>query len=102
MLETLEHRVLFAAVFTDNSDYAFGSTAMIYGAEFKPNEMVQLQVVHAAGPPGNNLDDQNLPWLVQADNSGSVNASWLVNDPDARGATYVLDAKGLSSGEIAQ
>ena len=45
-LETLEPRQMMAAVMTDRSDYAFGSTALITGAEFAPLETVQLQVVH--------------------------------------------------------
>src|SRR3954462_13152810 len=101
MLETLEQRVMFAAVATDKADYAFGSTALIYGADFKPNQVIQLQVMHVAGTPGSNADAQNLPWTAQADANGSFASSWIVNDPDARGATYELNASGLSSGEIA-
>src|SRR4051812_9193102 len=99
MLEFLEARALFSSVVTDQADYVFGSTALIYGTGFAPNETVQLQVLHVAGTPGSNADAQNQPWTVQADANGAIAANWAVNDPDARGASYSLSAQGLSSGE---
>src|SRR3982750_2800881 len=101
MLHSLEARVLFSSVFTDQNDYVFGSTALIYGTGFAPNESVQLQVMHVDGTPGSNADAQNKPWTVQSDAAGGIAARWVVNDPDARGASYNLSANGLSSGESA-
>src|SRR3954470_3788100 len=73
-LESLEQRCMMsAAIMTDESDYAFGSTAIITGKEFQPNEIVQLQVTHVAGTPGSNADAQNQPWTVQADATGNLN-----------------------------
>src|SRR6266542_1910259 len=88
--ETLEVRRLMALVMTDKPDYHFGETANISGAEFAPNEPVQLQVVHADGTVGSNTDPQNAPWLVETDAAGNLTATWVVDDPDAMGATYVL------------
>src|SRR5438552_18380900 len=93
---------MLAAISTDQLDYTFGQTAQITGIEFAPNETVQLQVQHAPGTDGSNADPQNQPWQVQADAAGDFTASWLVNDPDANGPTYVLSATGLSSGLTAQ
>src|SRR5262245_51113138 len=97
-LESLERRYLFAALSTDQADYVFGQTALISGSEFAPDEMVQLQVQHVAGTAGSNDDPQNQAWTVQADALGNVSAMWVVDDPDAIGASYDLTALGLSSG----
>jgi len=101
-VEMLEPRWLFASVITDRTDYPFGSTAQIDGAQFAPNEVVQLQVSHATGTSGSNADPQNQPWLTQADSAGNFHANWVVDDPDAVGAAYVLRATGLASGQTAQ
>src|SRR5207253_2789836 len=93
--------MMSATIATDDVDYAFGSTAMITGSEFQPNEQVQLQVTHVAGTPGSNAHAQNQPWIVQADAAGNISSSWLVNDPDALDASYDLNATGLSSGLVA-
>src|SRR6476620_2752492 len=98
VVETLERRQMLAAVSTDKPDYAFGETANIAGTEFAPDEMVQLQVLHAPGTPGSNDDPQNQAWTVQADAAGNIATTWIVDDPDAGGATYDLTALGLSSG----
>lgn len=101
-LESLEQRMLLTAtIVTDQTDYAFGTTALISGSGFAAEEEVQLQVTHADGTAGSNADPQNQPWQVQADAEGSLNTSWFVNDPDAVGATYILTATGLASGLIA-
>src|SRR5262245_44479857 len=101
-LEILEDRFApSATVLTDKPDYAFGATAHISGSGFTPGETVQLQVTHAPGTPGSNLDAQNQPWTVTADTSGQIGSQWQVNDPDALGATYILTATGLAGGEVA-
>src|SRR5262245_20950179 len=102
-LEWLELRSLLAAdVWTDKSDYHFNSTSLIGGSGFNAGESVQLHIVHADGTPGSNADPQNQAWTVQAGAGGDLNAQWLVNDPDAVNATYVLTATGLTSGLTAQ
>jgi VCBS repeat-containing protein len=100
VFESLETRRLFAVVATDKADYAFGETANITGGGFAPGETVELRVVHAEGTEGSNDDAQNQAWQVQVDVAGDLATAWLVNDPDAVGATYVLTATGLTSGEI--
>jgi uncharacterized repeat protein (TIGR01451 family) len=113
-LETLESRQLLsvagpASVWTNMQDYAPGASARIGGSGFAPGETVQLQVRHAEGTRGSNADPQNQPWLVtdggEGDLDGLVNGCiqtlWLVNDPDAAGATYQLTARGLTSGKTA-
>src|SRR5688572_22795035 len=100
-VESLEARRLFASVATDKDDYAFGETVQITGAEFQSNETVQLQVTHVEGTLGSNDNAQNQAWQVQADAEGNITTTWLVNDPDATGATYLLTATGTTSGEIA-
>src|SRR4051794_9677350 len=81
VVESLENRCLFASVATDQSDYAFGSTAQITGDGFAPGETVELQVTHLPGTPGSNDDPQNAPWDVQADGDGGIATNWLVDDP---------------------
>jgi hypothetical protein len=108
-VETLETRRLFASVVTDTDDYAFGATAQITGSGFQAGETVQFQVTHAEGTQGSNEHTQNEAWLVtdggvgdlDGTADGNIQTTWLVDDPDAVGATYVLTATGLTSGEIA-
>jgi hypothetical protein len=98
--EQLECRQLLSTVTTDKPDYAFGETALITGTEFAPSEQVQLVVQNAPGS-GSNTDPQNQPFVVQADDLGSIATNWVVDDPDAIGATYIVTATGLSSGDVA-
>ena len=105
VVEMLECRqLLTACISTDAADYPFGGIAHITGADFAPGEIVRLQVVHAPGTRGSNADPQNQAWYVTANTDrasrGAVKTEWKVDDPDALGATYVLSATGLSSGEI--
>ncbi len=103
LLDVLEPKVLLSAVIaTNQSDYHFGSTAIITGSGFAANEVVQLQVLHAPGTGGSNNNPQNQPWDVTADASGNVNTSWVVNEADAVGATFDLTAVGQTSGETAE
>jgi hypothetical protein len=97
-VETLEERLApAAAVSTDRTDYGPGSTAVITGAGFDPNETVNLQVVHtdtgaaAVGPT---------PWTVTADVSGAFHTTWYVNPIDSPGASFTLSASG-SVGDFA-
>src|SRR5687768_12303702 len=91
-VERMEDRLTPATVVTDNFDYPFGSTAVITGSGFRAGEAVRLQVLHAPGTPGGNADAQNQPWQVTADAGGGFTATWVVDDPDAVGATYDLSA----------
>jgi hypothetical protein len=99
-LESFEARMLLSAVMTDKQDYAFGETAVITGSGFAAGELVQLQVQNAPGY-GTNDDAQNQPWTVNADDAGNVASMWVVDDPAAENALYILTAQGLSSGESA-
>ena len=102
-IDPLEAKVLLSAVIaTDKLDYPFGATVQISGSGFTPNEVVQLQVLHAPGTAGSNADPQNQPWNVTADAAGAVTADWVVNDPDAVDASYDLTALGLLGGETAK
>ena len=92
LIETLERRWMLAGISTDLTDYTFGHIAQITGIEFAPDELVQLQVLHAPGTDGSNSDPQNQAWTVQADASGNLTSTWVVDDPDAIGATYDLGA----------
>src|SRR5207245_1157117 len=92
--ESLEERRMMTSVVTDQADYHFGETATIYGTDFVPNEPVQLQVTHVEGTPGSNTDPQNAPFAAQADEQGNFTTTWIVNDPDAIGASYLLTATG--------
>src|SRR5439155_23715258 len=99
--ESLEERRMMAMVAADEPDYHFGETALITGAEFVPNETVDLQVLHVSGTPGSNDDPQNQVFETQADSQGNITTTWLCNDPDAIGASYTLTARGMSSGDLA-
>jgi CheY-like chemotaxis protein len=96
---------------TDKNDYAPGETAVITGTGFQAGEVVTLQVVHTEGAE-EVIDDQHThietegeghePWDVTADASGSISTTWYVHPDDSLGATFLLTAKGGTSGLTAQ
>lgn len=81
-------------VTTDQSDYAPGSTVVITGTGFAPNETVQLQVLNVTNPT--DTGDEHTPWNVTADANGSFTATWLVTE-DELNMTLQLTATGLTS-----
>src|SRR5262249_45026130 len=110
LLKPLENRWLLAALdSTDQSDYSFATTAQITGCGCVQGEDVQLQVTQVEGTVGSNDDPQNQPWTITEGGSGDLDglldgnfaSTWDVTDPDAVGATYLLTATGMTSGETA-
>ena len=100
MLELLENRLAPAAIiWTDRSDYLPQSTATIFGSGFLPGETVQLQVLHTTGDPASFANDD--PWLVTDGTNGGFQTTWFVAN-DCVGATLLVTATGLTSGETAQ
>jgi len=106
--EPLEQRQLLAAnIWTDQPDYAPGSTAHIGGSGFAVGESVQLQVLHTDDTP--NTGGGHDPWIVSDGASGdldglldgNIQTSWYVNPDDSGGSSFLLTAFGLSSGEAA-
>jgi hypothetical protein len=89
-----------AAVWTNQADYAPGTTAQIGGGGFAAREKVDLQVVHTDGRP--NTDASHTPWTVAADATGAINTSWLVDNVDAAGSTLQVKAVGETSHQTAQ
>lgn len=87
-------------VWTENSDYAPGSTAAISGTAFQPGETVVLVVHHADGRPDTGADHQ--PWPVVADQAGSFQSQWHVCEDDCVGATLLITAVGQTSGFTAK
>ncbi|MGE3957057.1 MAG: PxKF domain-containing protein [Vicinamibacterales bacterium] len=83
---------------TDKADYMPAETAAIHGAGFQPGEVVEVQVVHLTGTPDGN---GHTPFFVNADASGAVATNWYVDPDDSLGARFLLTAKGLSSGILA-
>lgn len=66
-------------VMTDLPNYQPGSTAVITGSGFVPDESVTLEVINSAtGQPA----EGNNPWTVTADNNGSFTTTWYVNPAD--------------------
>jgi hypothetical protein len=107
--EFLESRALLAAqVFSDQADYAPGSTAYLTATGFAPGEAVSFNISSETPGPGQGS------WTVTdgitdgspADLDGAVNGvietSWLV-DPEGAyaGATLLVTATGLTSGDSA-
>ena len=83
-------------LWTDQTDYAPGSTAVISGAGFFPGETISVLVLHADGtPPGGH---GHLTWDVVADAKGGFQTEWHVDEDDSRGSTLRASATGLSSG----
>lgn len=109
---TVSSAVTMAATVTTNkNDYAPGETAIITGTGFQAGEVVTLQVVHTDGTEEVVNDQYNHivtdgeghePWNVTADANGSISTTWYVHPDDSLGATFLLTAKGGTSGLTAQ
>ncbi|MGZ3991275.1 MAG: beta strand repeat-containing protein, partial [Flavisolibacter sp.] len=88
-----------ATIQTDKLDYPPGSTVIITGTGFQAGEQVQLQVLHLDTNGDNDTSSAHQPWMVTADASGNVSATWIVPlDQDELGATLKLTAVGQTSG----
>src|SRR6185312_13860715 len=88
-----------ATIKTDQLDYPPGSTAIITGKGFQPNETVTLQVLHDPTGGDDATSPAHQPWTVVADASGNVSSTWIVPaDEDELGATLLLSAVGETSG----
>ena len=100
VLEALEDRTLLSVwVATDQTDYAPGSTAIISGGGFQPDDAITLQVVHTDGNP--NVSPANDPWTVTADDSGNVASTWYVDPASSAGDSLELQANDPATGDSA-
>jgi hypothetical protein len=77
-------------VLTDQADYAPGSTALILGSGFLPNEIVILQVIHTDDVP--DIGDGDLPYAVETDGTGCFSAAWYVDPANATNSSFKLTA----------
>src|SRR6266542_3251507 len=95
-----------ARVTTDYDDYPPGTPVGITGSGFKPNETVQLQVLHIGDTPpvdDNETSPPHEPWTAPADANGNLDTTWNIPaEEDELGATLEVTAKGLMSGLIAK
>jgi hypothetical protein len=89
---------LAQTVQTDKADYPPGSTVIITGNGFQPNESVQLQVINLTNP--DDTGDEHSPWTVTADENGSFTAFWYVTQDEAD-TTLKLTATG-NAGSFAE
>ncbi|MGN6341913.1 MAG: beta strand repeat-containing protein [Ginsengibacter sp.] len=88
---------------TDQLDYPPGSTVIITGAGWQPEETVTLQVLHEGETGDNEISGAHAPFTAIADGSGNISSTWTVPyDEDELGATLLLTAVGGSSGLTAQ
>jgi hypothetical protein len=106
-VECLEARALLSAnVWTDETNYATGATAVFYGNGFEPGETLQFHVVHIDGKP--DVDSSHLPFLVTDGGPGDLDSradgkfktTWFVSADNAD-STLMLTVTGLSSGATA-
>ena len=88
----------FATVHTDKYDYAPGDTAIISGAGFRPNEVVEVLVEHTNGQ---NTGNGHQPFNVRAGADGSLSTTWLVDPDDSEESIFRLTARGAESGLVA-
>jgi uncharacterized repeat protein (TIGR01451 family) len=84
-----------AELATDQSDYAPGSTAVIVGSDFSPQENIVLQVIRRDGSPAHE------GWSVQANEQGSFVTGWEVCADDCVGQQLELVVVGQDSGKTA-
>ncbi|HZT82877.1 MAG TPA: hypothetical protein VFA26_21780, partial [Gemmataceae bacterium] len=106
-VEQLEDRTLLsAAVWTNQSDYAPGSTAIIQGSGFQVGEAIRLEVLRSDGTPQGGSDN---PWTITDGGQGDLDGvadgkfttSWYVDPTYATNQTLNVTATGLTSGEAA-
>ncbi|RTY88012.1 hypothetical protein EKL32_25520, partial [Flavobacterium sp. GSN2] len=88
-----------ATLTSDQTDYAPGSTATFTGSGFYPNEVVNMQVLHADETPDSGEDHGS--WQVTADASGNFVTTWHVCQDDCLDSTLRASATGQSSGYYA-
>src|SRR5690348_5490834 len=92
-----------ATIKTDQLDYPPGSTVIITGTGWQPEETVTLQVLHEGETGDNEISGAHAPFTAIADGSGNISSTWTVPyDEDELGATLLLTAVGGSSGLTAQ
>src|SRR5207249_8322477 len=84
------------AIWTDQADYAAGSTAVIAGSGFLPAESIVVQVLHADGTSDSGEDHQ--PWTAMADADGHFKTEWRV----CVGLLFRVTAIGQQSSLTAQ
>src|SRR5690348_13486821 len=88
-----------ATIKTDQLDYPPGSTVIITGTGWQPEETVTLQVLHEGETGDNEISGAHAPFTAIADGSGNISSTWTVPyDEDELGATLLLTAVGSNSG----
>jgi hypothetical protein len=87
-----------ASVTTDKLDYAPGATVVINGSGWQPNELVTLKLHEDP-----HVDTENShTFAAQADAAGNFVTQQYTPEDQDNGVTYILAAKGGSSGLTAQ
>jgi chitinase len=87
-----------ATITTDKLDYAPGTPVIVSGAGFQPNEVVMLRFHEDP-----HVDTENPhTFTVQADANGNFTCPEYAPEDEDGGLTYILAAKGDSSGWTAQ
>lgn len=111
VLERLEDRLAPAAlVWTDQSDYQAGDTALITASGFALGETVKFLVLHDKSTPGIPGGEGHESWRVtdggggdlDGVQNGQIQTTWYVSPDDSLGATFHLRAIGLTSGLVAK
>ncbi|MCH9032355.1 MAG: hypothetical protein IIB00_08870, partial [candidate division Zixibacteria bacterium] len=90
---------LAAKIFTDQTEYIFGSVVYFTGENYRAGETVTLSVTDSSGTlvGKNNVN----PWQVTVDGAGKFYTSWEVLSSDDYVATLDALAKGSTSNKTA-
>ena len=76
--------------------YAAGDEVSISGHGFAPHESVTLVVTHEDGTAEPGMGHE--AWVVNADESGLLSATWAINAGDTVSRRFVVSAVGAASG----
>jgi hypothetical protein len=94
--ESAQTQTLLPPVMTDKTGYLLGETVQITGTGYTPGDVFTLQVTHADGAAEAGMGHESFQAVVGDD--GIFTATWAINEEDAAGHDFVLNATGGIAG----
>src|SRR5262245_35244192 len=83
---------------TNEPGQVAGQQVLIIGLGFAPNEVVDLDVVHADGTAESGMG--HAPFSVVAGSDGAFVTPWVIRPEDAQGDQFQVTARGGTTGAV--
>src|SRR5262245_66482269 len=83
---------------TNEPGQVAGQQVLIIGTGFAPNEVVDLDVVHADGTAEPGMG--HAPFSVVAGSDGAFVTPWVIHPEDAQGDQFQVSARGNTTGTV--